>query len=56
MDTQRVVVSQFPQPDRSPVLTWVPVTRPDGRIKMEMRWLTGSPSTARTAHRYGEAA
>ena len=35
---------------RPSVLTWVPVTGDDGRVRMEMRWQLGTPAgTARTA-------
>lgn len=28
---------------RDRVLTWVPVRRDDGRVRMEMRWHVGQP-------------
>jgi hypothetical protein len=28
--------------EQAPPLAWVPVTGPDGRVRMEMRWHVGS--------------
>ncbi len=44
--------NQINRVQRAPRLhaTWVPVTRPDGRVRMEMRW-SDTSSSARTTPR-----
>ena len=41
MDRIPAISPSVPAPTR-PTLSWVPVTGPDGRIRMEMRWHVGS--------------
>lgn len=33
--------------EQAPLVSWVPVTDPDGRTHMEMRWHVGKPTDAR---------
>ncbi len=42
--------------ERTAVMTWVPVTTADGRVRMEMRWHVGERPARQAGSRVGAAA